>query len=65
MLISQKSMLQGTPVADPFVIKVMSGKVVTQEIFKPYAAKIPNVCMHFDIPFTNLQGFMETEGWIF
>ena len=29
------------------------------------AAKIPNVCHHFGIDCTNLQGFMEREDWSF
>lgn len=67
-LISKKSRLQGKPVADPFVIakaRQISGCVVTQELFKENAAKIPNVCNHFNIPYTNLEGFMEKEGWEF
>ena len=67
-LISKKSRLQGKPVADPFVIakaKQIDGCVVTQELFKENAAKIPNVCDHFGIPYTNLEGFMEKEGWEF
>ena len=67
-LISQKSILRGTPVADPFVIaaaKVRAGCVVTQESKKPNAAKIPNICEHFGIECVSLEGFMEKEGWEF
>lgn len=67
-LIGQKSILKGTPVADPFVIasaKTGSACVVTQESKKDNAAKIPNICEHFSIPCTNLEGFMEKEGWSF
>ena len=54
--------------ADPFVIaqaKVMNYCVITQESERPHAAKIPNICKHFDVDWTNLQGFMEREGWAF
>ncbi len=67
-LIGTKALLKGTPVADPFVIaaaKVQQGSVVTQEQFKPHAAKIPNVCQHFGIACTDLEGFMAQQGWSF
>ena len=58
-LVSQKSVLRGLPCADPFIIataKVINGCVVTEEKWKENAAKIPNVCQHFEIDCTNLQG---------
>jgi hypothetical protein len=67
-LISAKSVLKGTPVADPFVIAaawVKGGTVVTQESLKPNAAKIPNVCDHFGVPLTDLEGFMSSQNWKF
>jgi hypothetical protein len=67
-LVSAKSVLKGTPVADPFVIAtaaVKRGTVVTQERLKAHAAKIPNVCQHFGIPCTDLEGFMKSQNWAF
>lgn len=67
-LIEEKQRLKGTPVADPFVIacaKVRGGTVVTEEKWKPNSHKIPNICKHFDIPVTNLEGFMEQQQWRF
>lgn len=67
-LISKKAQQRGTPVADPFVIacaQVKGGTVVTEEQLKPNAAKIPNVCQHFGIACTNLEGFLKAEGWSF
>lgn len=67
-LIGQKQRLTGTPVADPFVIacaKVKNGTVVTEEQFKPEAAKIPNVCQHFNVPCITLETFMQQQGWSF
>lgn len=67
-MIRKKERLKGKPVADPFVIvraKVLGACVVTQEKAAENAAKIPNVCDHFDVPCTNLEGFMEREGWMF
>ena len=67
-LIGEKQRLTGTPVADPFVIAcahVRVGTVVTEERFKPQAAKIPNVCQHFDIPCIDLEEFMQAQGWSF
>ncbi len=67
-MIRKQELLQGKPVADPFVIaraKILDCPVVTVETFKDNAAKIPNVCKHFDIPYINLEGFMQKEGWVF
>ncbi len=67
-LIDQKHIAKGTPVADPFVIAAAhsrGGCVVTQESKKPNGAKIPNVCEYFKIECTDLEGFMEMEGWTF
>ena len=67
-LVSEKNRLAGRPCADPFIIalaKVINGCVVTEEKERPNAAKIPNVCRHFGIDCTNLQGFMEREDWSF
>jgi len=67
-MIRRKERLQGKPVADPFVIaraKVLNCQVVTTEVFRENAAKIPNVCKYFSVQSTNLEGFMEQEGWTF
>ena len=39
--------------------------VVTEEIYRPNAAKIPNVCEYFNIECINLQQLMIREGWQF
>ena len=68
-LIAQKSILIGSPVADPFVVAAAAtkeeGTVVTQERFKQNAAKVPNVCQHFGVPCINLEGFMANQNWNF
>lgn len=67
-LIGGKELLKGTPVADPFVIaaaRIKKGSVVTQEKRKPNAAKVPNICDHFQIPCVDLGEFMEQQGWSF
>lgn len=67
-LVEPKKMLKGGSVADPFLIaaaKLNQGCVVTEEVLKPNASKIPNVCQHFKIECTNLEGFMQREGWEF
>lgn len=67
-LIDTKAIQRGTPVADPFVIArahICKGTVITQEKLKPNAAKIPNVCEHFKISCTDLQGFMRAQKWSF
>lgn len=67
-IVRRKQILSGTPVADPFVIaaaRIRGGCVVTEESEKPNSARIPNVCRYFEIDCTNLEGFMEREGWSF
>lgn len=67
-LIGEQQRLKGMPVADPFVIacaKIKGGTVVTEEQLKPKAAKIPNVCAHFNVPCIDLEGFMQQQGWNF
>ena len=68
MLISEQDLLAGNLRADPFIIakaQFLNGCVVTEETHTPNAARIPNVCEHFGIDCTNLQGFMERERWTF
>ncbi|KIX48627.1 hypothetical protein SY87_07575 [Burkholderia pseudomallei] len=76
-LIGQQQRLKGMPVADPFVIacaKVHGGTLVTEEGWarpsasltpKSNAAKIPNVCAHFEIPCIDLEEFMHQQDWKF
>jgi hypothetical protein len=68
-LIKKQKLLQGKPVADPFVIAkanlVQNGCVVTIEKYKENSSQIPNVCKHFKIPCINLEQFMEEEDWKF
>ena len=68
LLISNKAILKGTPVADPFVVaaaKIKGATVVTQERLKSNAAKIPNVCDEFDVLCIDLETFMTQQGWSF
>jgi len=67
-LIAEKQRLAGHPVADPFVVAsayVRGGCVVTEESFRPNAAKIPNVCRHFGIDCISIEEMMERENWTF
>lgn len=67
-LVGEKQILKGSPVADPWIIAcayVKSGTVVTEESHKPNAAKIPNVCEQFQVPWIDLEGFMDALGWTF
>lgn len=66
--IEQQKLLKGGKNADPFVIAraAVEGKcVVTMELFKPQAAKIPNICHHFGVNCMTLEEFMIREGWQF
>jgi hypothetical protein len=35
------------------------------ETLKLNAAKIPNICQHFNVKCLSLEQFMEKEGWTF
>jgi len=66
--IEQKKLYKGGYNADPFIVAkaaVIKGTVVTMERHAPNSAKIPNICMHFDILCLSLEDFMEAEGWEF
>lgn len=67
-LVNRQHVLSGGPVADPYVIalaKIRDACAITEEEFKPNAAKIPNVCEHFRIECMNFERMMEQEGWKF
>lgn len=67
-IVRKQERLKGKPVADPFVVaraKILNSCVVTQEKNTENAARIPNVCDHFEIPCIDLEGFMKKENWIF
>lgn len=67
-LVRKKSILTGSPVADPFVIasaKVRNGCVITEEADPVNGVRIPSICKHFGVSCMNLEGLMEREGWRF
>ncbi|MYB13573.1 MAG: DUF4411 family protein [Rhodospirillaceae bacterium] len=67
-VIEQRKLLKGGKNADPFLIaraQTISGMVVTMESEPPNGVKIPNICRHFGINCTSLEGFMEREDWQF
>jgi Domain of unknown function (DUF4411) len=66
--IEQQKLYKGGHNADPFIIAKAATDgltVVTMEKLKPNAAKIPNICKHFNVPCMTLEEFMEAEGWQF
>lgn len=63
-LVKKQNILRGQPAADPFIIAsgiIKDATVVTQESFKPGAARIPTICQEFDVECINLNGFFERE----
>lgn len=65
-LISAKQRLKGGPAADPWVIAsafAHEACVVTEESEKPNAAKVPNICKHYNIDCVSVERFMEIEDW--
>ena len=66
--IEQRKLLTGGFNADPFIIAKAASEgrcVVTMELFKDNAVKIPNICRHFRVDCLTLEEFMEREGWQF
>ena len=66
--IEQQKLLKGGKNADPFVIAragVEQKAVVTMELLKPNAAKIPNICQHFGVRCLTLEDFMIEQNWQF
>jgi hypothetical protein len=66
--IEQQKLLKGGRNADAFIIARAATEdrtVVTMELFKQNAAKIPNICRHFNVRCMTLEEFMEAEGWVF
>lgn len=56
------------PIADPLIIakaEACNGVVVTEEVHKPNANKIPNVCEKRNVRCINLERFMEEQNWSF
>ncbi|RXJ60689.1 PIN domain-containing protein [Candidatus Marinarcus aquaticus] len=67
-IIRKQEILEGKPVADPFVIakaKYLNACVVTTEKYSENGAKVPNICEHFNVKCMNLTHFMKEEKWIF
>jgi len=67
-LIENRKITGGLPVADPFIIakaKTNNLIVVTQELYKENAHKIPNICREIDVKYMTLEEFMINEGWEF
>ncbi len=67
-VIDKRSLLKGTPVADPFIVasaRVNDAVVITEESMRPNAAKIPNICDHFAVECHNLEWLIEQQGWKF
>ena len=66
-LVKYQTLMQGKPVADPFVIAKAweTGAVVVTEEHRKKEGKIPDVCEYFGVKCMNTEGFMKNEGWKF
>jgi hypothetical protein len=65
-LIKKRSILEGSPAADPWVIAAAALReacVVTEESDNPNQVRIPAVCRHFGVQCCTLQGMMSQEDW--
>ncbi len=62
--VARKNILNGQPVADAFIVaraKILGSDavVVSREILKPNAAKIPNICEYFGINYMDDKEFQK------
>ena len=67
-VMKEKNLLLGIPEADPFLIAkalIKGYTVMTLEKKKPNAAKIPNICEHYEVPCISLFDFFARQGWRF
>ena len=67
-LVKKAAILEDKPVADPWIIasgKIHKACVVTEESYKPHAARIPNACEFYKVDCTNVEGFLKREKWRF
>ncbi len=58
--VSHKNILLGRPVADAFLVAkacAVGGIVVSREVYKENAAKIPNICELLDVPYIGEEEF--------
>lgn len=58
--VAEKNILKGMPVADAFIVAKaieVGGTVVTREIYKENAAKIPNICEKFGVDYISEKEF--------
>lgn len=63
-MVRKKNILEGWPVADPFLVasgKINERCVVTEEKERRNSAQLPNVCAHYQVKCTDLEGFMNAE----
>ena len=66
--LDKKKILSGGYFADPFIIaKAWKEKctLITEEDHKPNAARIPNICDHFEVHCIDLEGFLTEMKWTF
>jgi hypothetical protein len=67
-LIGKRQVLQGCPVADPYLVAAAHSRkatVVTQEVWKANSSKLPNICEGVGLGCLSLNGFMEAMRWSF
>lgn len=68
-VVGKDKVLTGGFCADPFLVasaKIKKATVITEESKKgETGSKIPNICDHFEVPYLNLEMFMEKEDWKF
>lgn len=58
--IKEKSLREGTPEADAFLVakaKIVGGILVTNEKYKDNSEKIPNICKAFNVPYIHKDTF--------
>lgn len=66
--LKQKQRIKKGAFADPWLVaagKIYDACVVTEERKPKHSSHIPNICEYFDVPCTNMEGFLDRNGWQF
>lgn len=67
-LISPQAILDGRPVADPFLIAssmIRGWCLVTEERIQGNKIRIPFICKHYGIRCINVEGMLQEQAWRF
>jgi hypothetical protein len=66
--LKQKQRIKKGAFADPWLVaagKIYGACIVTEERKPMHSSHIPNICEYFEVSCTNMEGFLDQNGWQF